>query len=328
MVGETTIIATTEREINLTEAYTHGTDNFITYKQNTGQTLFICFIIIIFNVVFLLSLRNAKGVQKSRKIKVLLSNIAIAHIIFSTAAITSVISYDSKRECLFKMMVAACASQTAITSTMIMALEVNMVSRRTRVGQTGMSPLMLYILLGASWVFWICIHLVGVLDTSNINTPISCVYGNQYYKPVHIIFVLVLILLHFPVIISLHVATVFQMKRNIREMEGRRNIAEATPSDYIILNRLRSYRAFLGMILLQCLLFVVAWGPLFAFMIYIYMTEGSINDPNKVKVPGSFIFINSVAHFFANLIYSKDFRKAVMRTFCPCLRQNIIHSSR
>lgn len=91
-------------------------------------------ITILVNVILLFSLKKFKGLQRSVKVKTLLSNIALAYIFFAMAIIVNDLTALGKTSCLVKVVMITTSAHVVITCVALQALEVHLVSRRTTPG--------------------------------------------------------------------------------------------------------------------------------------------------------------------------------------------------
>lgn len=180
--------------------------------------LTLCLFIFLTNGIFLFTLKKDKGLQMSKKIKVLLANIAVAFVIFSVSVIVNKVGNLTRVPCLIVLVVVASSGYVTISGVLLMALEVHLVSGHTNLGPSGMRPRLVYLLIGVSWIFWLAAQGAAVIDSNDSPITLPCIYANPYFKGKHVLFSLTVALGHFSCILGVHLATLHLFKKNINKV--------------------------------------------------------------------------------------------------------------
>lgn len=286
--------------------------------SNQAVPVFLSVIIFITNVMFLITLRKYKRLQRAFKMKVLLANIACAYILFSVVALSnSFLVFDTRRSCLVRHVLFGTSMNVTVSGVLLLALEIYLVSKSTSPAAPGLQAAALYGLIAGSWLTWLTLHACGSIYSKDTTLTYPCMYTSPYFRATYLLIVSDLVVLHFPCIIALHVSMLLHFRANIRKIQGRRHTQAATPSDQVIIQHLRTHQGFANLVLVLCVIFVLSWVPLCSMTVYHYATSRT-NSPLIPQISAPFLFINGVTNFFIYLLYSKDFRKAFRQTFCPC----------
>lgn len=166
--------------------------------------------ILLSNGILLLVLRKWK--RPSQKMRTVMMNMAWAYIIFSLSVIANSVLVTGRNQCLAVMVVLGSSGHVAITSVLLIALEIHLVSRRTSPGTAGFQTSVMYALVAGSWVLWIVLEGASALDAKDLGRTIPCYYAGPYIKGPYITTILVITLLHVPGVCGLHVASMIYFR--------------------------------------------------------------------------------------------------------------------